>query len=34
VRSILEHGLNRENEDHITPPALMHANVRGPGYYD
>jgi transposase len=35
VRSILERGLDREpGSDTVTPPALMHANVRGAGYYD
>jgi len=35
VRSILERGLDRTAEpEAVTPPALTHANVRGPGYYD
>ena len=35
VRSILERGLDREAlPDAAVPPALRHANVRGPGYYD
>jgi len=35
VRSILERRLDRElEEDTVTPPALMHVNVRGAGYYD
>lgn len=35
VRSILERGLDRENETATPgPPAITHANVRGAGYYD
>jgi len=35
VRSILERGLDREpGGDTVTPPALMHVNVRGATYYD
>jgi len=35
VRSILERGLDRENETAtLSPPALTHSNVRGAGYYD
>ena len=34
VSSILERGLDREGEAAVTPPAIMHANVRGAAYYD
>ena len=35
VRSILERGLDQEpGGDTATPPGVMHANVRGAGYYD
>jgi len=35
LRSILERGLDAvEDADAISPPALSHANLRGPDYYD
>ncbi len=34
VRSILERGLDTAPAGAAAPPALSHANVRGPGYYD
>ena len=34
VRSILERSLDREHESLVTPPELMHANVRGSDYYN
>ncbi len=34
VRSILERGLDAAPQGAAAPPALSHANVRGPGYYD
>lgn len=34
VRSILERGLDAAPAGAAAPPALSHANLRGPGYYD